>query len=333
MRKYRKRILLIGLFIVFFMWSLTLGSYYHETSWILSTKAFLQGLFKGDKTALYVLTQSRLPRTIAIVLVASGLSVAGLVMQSISRNKFISPSTAGTTDAAVLGILISYLIIGSSIHYFVRFFFAFGFAMLSSLVFIYMLSKIKIKNVIYVPLIGIMYGSLIGALSLFIAQQFNVLPFLNSIGIQGFTSKAAGTYEFLYLMVPGIIIAFIYATKFNIVSLGEDFSKNLGINYKRVLFIGIVIIALIASTSFLVVGSIPFLGLIIPNLVSQYYGDNIKRSIFDIALFGSIFVLINDIISRIIIYSSEVPISFTMGVTGAIIFLILIFRRIKYEST
>lgn len=332
MKKYSRRIILITLFIIFFIFSLTLGSFYHETSWLLSIKYFITNLFKGDENAIYLLLHSRLPRTIAIVLVASGLSIAGLVMQSIGRNKFISPQTAGTTDAAVLGILLSYLIIGSNASNLYRFIFAFSFSIVSSVVFLLMLNKIKIKNIIYVPLIGIMYGSLIGALSLFIAQQFNVLPLLNSLGIQGFTSKATGTYEFLYIMVPAVILAFIYATKFSIVSLGEDFAKNLGVKYKSVIFIGIIIIALISSTSFLVVGSIPFLGLIIPNLVSMYYGDNLKKSIFDIAIFGSLFVLINDILSRIIVYSSEVPISFTMGITGSFIFLILIFRRMKHEK-
>ena len=70
---------------------------------------------------------------------------------------------------------------------------------------------------------------------------------------------------------------------------------------------------------------LPFIGLVVPNLVSYYYGDHVKKTILDIALFGSAFVMLNDIISRVIVYPYEVSISFTMGITGSIIFMWIIF--------
>jgi iron complex transport system permease protein len=288
-------------------------------------------LINGDKNALNTLWYSRIPRTLSVVLAASSMSIAGLIMQSISRNKFISPSTAGTTNAAILGVLIGYLIMGDQ-STLIRSLFSFVFALLSTIVFMLMLRQIKFKNVIYVPLIGMMYGAMISSIATFIAHRFNALQFLNTIGIGTFANKAIGTYELLYLVIPAIVIAIVYATRFSIVGMGEDFAKNLGVSYGFVMSVGLIIISMISSLTFVMVGLLPFVGLVVPNLVSYYYGDHVKKTIIDIALFGSAFVLANDIISRLIVFPFQISISFTMGISGSIIFLWLIMRRIKYEK-
>jgi len=288
-------------------------------------------LINGDKDALNTLWYSRIPRTLSVVLAASSMSIAGLIMQSISRNKFISPSTAGTTNAAILGVLIGYLIMGDQ-STLIRSLFSFIFALLSTIVFMLMLRQIKFKNVIYVPLIGMMYGAMISSIATFIAHRFNALQFLNTIGIGTFANKAIGTYELLYLVIPAMVIAIVYATRFSIVGMGEDFAKNLGVSYGFVMSIGLIIISMISSLTFVMVGLLPFVGLVVPNLVSYYYGDHVKKTIIDIALFGSVFVLANDIISRLIVFPFQISISFTMGISGSIIFLWLIMRRIKYEK-
>ena len=321
MLKYKRRFLLIFTFVVLVFVSLSIGVL--DLSFI--------NLLKGDNDAWQVLYVSRIPRTIAIILTASSLSIAGLIMQAISRNKFISPSTAGTTNAAVLGVLIGYLVMGNQ-PIILRSIFAFVFALVSTLIFMLMLKKIKFKNVIYVPLIGMMYGAMISSIATFIAHRYNALQFLNTIGIGGFSNKAVGSYELLYLVVPAIILAIIYATRFSIAGMGEDFAKNLGVKYGVVISVGLIIIAVISSVTFVMVGTLPFVGLIVPNLVSYYYGDHVKKTVVDIALFGSSFVLFNDILSRLIVFPYEVSISFTMGVTGALIFLIIIFRRMKHEA-
>lgn len=316
-----KRFFLITSFVVLIILSLAIG--------VLPIN--ITEILQGDKGAWHVLWVSRFPRTIAIILTASSLSIAGLIMQAISRNKFISPSTSGTTNAAILGVLIGYLMMGNQ-PVIIRSIFAFVFALIATVVFMLMLKKIKFKNVIYVPLIGMMYGAMISSISTFIAHRYDALQFLNTIGIGGFSNKAIGSYELLFLVVPAILIAVLYATQFSIAGMGEDFSKNLGLKYGVVISIGLIIIAMISSLTFVMVGTLPFVGLIVPNLVTHYYGDHVKKTVVDIALFGSSFVLLNDILSRIIIFPYEISISFTMGVTGAVIFLILIFRRIKHEA-
>jgi len=294
----------------------------------------LISIFQFNKEAIDILLLSRIPRTLTILLTASSLSVAGLIMQSIGRNKFISPSIAGSQQSAILGLLISYLFF-TEIPLWGQFIFSFVFSLIASSFFIRFIGKLHFKNEIYVPLIGLMFGALIGSMSMIIAQLTNTQQLLSVLGVGSFANKTLGTFELILLTIPALVISFIYAQKFNIAALGEDFSLNLGINYKRVLAIGIIIVSLISSSTFIVVGSLPFLGLIIPNIVSMIYGDNIKKNIWDIALFGSIFVLICDLIARLGIYiftglSYEISIGFIMGLVGSVVFLGLIFKEVKH---
>lgn len=140
----------------------------------------------------------------------------------------------------------------------------------------------------------------------------------------------SGRYELMYVSVPLLIIAYLYANKFTIAGMGEDFSKNLGLNYRFVVNIGLIIVALITAAVVLSVGVIPFLGLIIPNIVTIYQGDHLKKSLMHTALLGANFVLVCDIIGRIIIYPYEIPISLTVGVIGSAVFIYLLLRRKKY---
>jgi iron complex transport system permease protein len=291
----------------------------------------IKGLISLDKAMWFLIGASRLPRTITIILTAIGLSISGLILQTITNNKFVSPDVVGVTDSAKLGLIIGVLMFGSfSIQF--RLLFAFMFAVIGSIGFIFILRRIKFKNDVYVPLVGLMFGAVIQAVVTFIAYQFNLTQVADTIGIGSFTTKIQGQYELLYVIVIPIVIGFIYMVQFNIIGLGEDFSKNLGINYKKVMAIGLVIVSLITAAIFVVVGNIPFVGLVVPNLVSLYYGDNTKKTSFDVALFGSVFVLAADILSRVIIYPYEMPVSVTMGITGSIIFLFLIYRRSRYAK-
>lgn len=315
----KKRVFIIIAFIVLFIISLFVG---------VSNKVSIKSLLNGNHEAWNLFLSSRMPRTVVIVLTASSLSIAGLIMQTISRNKFISPSTVGTTDAAALGVLIGYLIFSNQ-NIYIRFIFAFTFALVSSFIFINLINKIKFKNIIYIPLIGLMFGGLLSAITSIIAYETNMLQVISSLRVGTFAHIGVLNSRILIILIPPLILSFIYAAKFNIVGVGEEFATNLGVNYKRVLYVGLVLTSIISAASFLVVGPLPFLGLIIPNIVTLYLGNNVKKNLIDVALFGSVFVLLNDIFSRIIIFPYEMSVGFTMGVTGAIIFLFLIFRQVK----
>ena len=123
-----------------------------------------------------------------------------------------------------------------------------------------------------------------------------------------------------------VIIAYIYSTRFNIIGIGKDFSQNVGLNYNTTRDIGLTIISVLSSITIVIVGQIPFIGLIVPNIVYILYGENLKHNIPYIAIFGSIFVLICDILSRAILYPYEISVSLITGIIGSVVFLYLIYR-------
>ena len=279
----------------------------------------------GNPEAIPIFTQVRIPRLLALILAAFGLSISGLIMQHLSRNKFVSPTTATTTDGAKLGVLVAMLVFPDSIVF--RISIAFIFSLISTGIFILFIQKMKIKNIIFVPLMGLMLGGIIDSITTMIAYQTNTIQNINSWLQGNLTGIIKGNYELLYIIIPLIICAFIYANKFTIAGMGEELATNLGLNYQRVLLLGLVIIALITATVVISVGVIPFLGLIIPNIVSLYRGDNIKHSLWETALLGAIFLITCDIIGRIVIFPYEIPISLTVGVIGSAIFLTLLLQQ------
>ncbi len=139
-----------------------------------------------------------------------------------------------------------------------------------------------------------------------------------------------GNYELLYISLPLFILAYFLAHKITIVGMGEDIALNLGISYNGILFLGLMIVSIITSLVIVSVGIIPFLGLIIPNLVALYLGDNLRKNLIYIALCGALFLLVCDIISRLVIFPFEMPLSITTGVLGSLIFIFLLLKRKAY---
>lgn len=291
----------------------------------------LNDLISGNTDKISVFFISRVPRLLSIVISGIALSIAGVIMQQISSNKFVSPTTAATIDSAKLGVLVSTLLF-TSVNLVEKMIVSLIFAVLGTIVFMRILNRVKFKNVVFVPLVGIMVGNVIGSITDYLAYKNNLVQNMTSFLQGDFSTILRGNYELLFLTIPLLIISFMYAKKFTIVSMGEDISANLGISYKRIVQLGVIIVSLISSLVVITVGSIPFIGLVVPNIISMFNGDNLSENIGLTALFGGVFVLICDIIGRLVIYPFEVPISLTVGVIGSGIFLFLVLRRAKSEG-
>lgn len=285
-------------------------------------------LFRGDFETIRLITISRLPRLLSILLTGAGLSIAGLIMQTITGNKFTSPTTAGTMEWCRLGVAIAIIFAGGE-HKMFKIGIAFLISLIGTLLFVQLLSRLKFKNAIMVPLIGMMLGNVVSSITTYIAYKYDIIQNMSSWLQGNFSLVIKGRYEILYLGLPFIIIAYLYANRFTIAGMGESFSTNLGLNHKRVVFIGLVIVAFLSSIIVVTIGSIAFVGLIIPNLVAMYKGDNVRGSLLETAMFGAIFVLLCDLIGRIIIFPYEVPISVVVSVIGSLIFLAVLFKKRK----
>jgi len=285
----------------------------------------IKGVINLEYDELRILLLSRIPRLLSIIVAGMGISISGLIMQSITQNKFVSPTTAGTIDSAKLGILVS-LIAYSNSSTIIKMLISFVFALGGSFLFLGILKKVKHRGAVIIPLVGIMLGSVVDSITTFFAYRNDMIQNITA-WLQGdFSMIIKGRYELLYVTIPFVILAFLYANRFTLAGMGEDISTNLGLNYNRIVGIGLVIVSIISASVVITVGRIPFLGLIIPNIISIYRGDNLNTNIVPTILMGSSFLLFCDILGRLIIYPYEIPISLTVGVLGSIIFLYLLFR-------
>ena len=268
---------------------------------------------------------ARIPRTLSLILAGSTLAVCGLLMQHLTQNKFVSPTTAGTLASARLGIILS-MVLFSQANVFSQIVIAFFFSVLGTLFFTTFLRTIKLKNTIMVPLVGMMFGNIIQSFGTFIAIQYEMVQNVSSWLQGNFSLVTSSNVHLLFLTIPLLIIISCLAHYFTIMGLGKDVSLELGIPYLTLELIGIVLVALATTTVILTTGSIPFVGIIIPNLVAIKKGDHFGNILFPVAFFGAVFLLITDIFSRLIIFPYEIPISVIIGVLGSLAFIFLLLR-------
>lgn len=278
-----------------------------------------------------VLLISRIPRLISIIVTGASLSIAGVIMQQLTGNKFVSPTTAGTMDFARLGILVAMFLFASS-GPLTKMSVAFLFALGGTFLFMKILDHIRYKDTVFVPLVGLMLGNIISSLATFFAYQNDLIQNISSWLIGDFSMIIKGRYEFIYLSIPMLILAYLFANRFTIAGMGESFAKNLGLNYRQVVQVGLIIVAFITASVIITVGVIPFLGLIVPNIVSIFRGDHLKKNLPHTALLGANFLLFCDILGRIIIFPYEIPINVMVGVIGSAIFIYLLIRRQRNEA-
>jgi iron complex transport system permease protein len=285
-----------------------------------------QALLANDGRALQVLLVSRIPRTLAIILSGGAMAIAGMIMQILARNRFVEPSTAGTVESAGLGLLVATLI-SPGMPIMGKMLVASAFALAGTALFLRILRMIPLRSVLVVPLVGIMLGGVISAITTFFAYRLDLLQSLNAWMTGSFAGILRGRYELLWISFGLMVIAYIAADRFTVAGMGQDFTTNLGMNYNRVMTLGLIIVSMITAVVVVTVGMIPFLGLIVPNIVRLILGDNIRKSIPWVVVLGAGFVLICDIIGRVIRFPYEVPISVVVGVIGSVIFLYLLLRR------
>jgi iron complex transport system permease protein len=288
----------------------------------------LAGIMSGNLEELEILFVSRFPRLLAAILSGISLSVAGLIMQQLCQNNFVSPTTGGTIASAQFGVLLALIFVPDSTIV-SRAVFAFAAAMIGTWIYVGFIQAIKFKDTVMVALVGIMFGYVVGGITTYFAFKFDLVQAMSTWLTGSFSLIIKGRYEMLYISLPIVILALIFANHFNIVGMGKDFSKNLGVPYTFILVLGLSLSAMLTASVVVVVGAISYIGLIVPNLVRMFKGDNLKGIIVDTALFGAVFVVSCDIIGRLIMYPYELPIELIAGVLGSIVFIVLIILKLN----
>ena len=273
---------------------------------------------------------TRVPRTLALMLSSAAMAISGMIMQLLTQNRFVEPTTTGTIEWAGLGLLLIYIIIPAP-SLVQRMSGAIVFSFVGTMLFFLLLRKVKLKSSLIVPIIGIMMGAVVSAFSTFLGLVFNKTQSIE-IWFQGsFASIQRGRYEYLWVIVLVTIIIYIFADRLTLASLGEDIATNLGLNYNRIILIGTALVSLSVGVVAAVIGNLPFLGLIVPNIVSMIRGDNLKENLPWVALVGMATIMACDILARTIIAPFEVPVSLILGTLGSVVFIsILLYQRRKH---
>lgn len=284
-----------------------------------------------DPAAREMFFISRVPRTLALIFAAVAMSISGVIMQLITQNKFVEPTTAGTAQWAGLGLLATLIVVPDASPM-VKMVISVIFAFAGTMVFIVVLRRIALKSWIIVPLVGIMLGAVVGSITTFLAGNFDLLQSMSAWRSGGFSSVVRGFYEPLWAVLAVAVLAYLLADRFTIAGLGRDLATNVGLKYEQVVFLGVMLVAIATGVTTVVVGFIPFLGLIVPNLVLMMLGDDMHKNLPWVAVIGAGLLLACDLVGRTIVAPMEIPASVVLGVVGAVVFITLVLRQRRHVS-
>ena len=308
-----------------FDWKLLIGFIAVGALVVLSLFTGQYDIFGGDDGQL-MFQAVRIPRTVSLILAGAAMAMSGLVMQLLTQNRFVEPTTTGTTEWAGLGLLaVMYFIPAATVLD--RMVGAVVFSFIGTMVFFMFLKRVTLRSSLIVPIIGIMLGAVVGSISSFFALQTDMLQQLGIWFAGSFNTVFRGQYEVLWIIVVVVIAVFFFADRLTVAGLGEEIATNVGLNYNRMILIGTGLIAIATGVVTVVVGSLPFLGLIVPNIVSMFRGDDLRSNLPWVCLTGVAVVTICDLISRTIIAPFEIPVSVVLGIIGAVVFVFLIVRQ------
>ena len=266
---------------------------------------------------------SRVPRTLALIFAAMAMTISGVIMQMITQNKFVEPTTAGTSEWAGLGVL-AMLLVAPDAPPLAKMAVASLFAFAGTMVFLAVLRRVGVTGSVIVPLVGIMLGAVVGALATFLAGRFNLLQAMSAWRSGGFSSIVRGFYEPLWAVLGVAVITWIAADRFSVAGMGREVATNVGLDYNRTVLLGTTLVALSTGITSVVVGFIPFLGLIVPNLVSMLRGDDLRANLPLVAIVGAGLLLVCDLIGRVVVAPMEIPASVVMGVIGGAGFIVMV---------
>ena len=271
---------------------------------------------------------TRVPRTVALMLTGAAMAMSGLVMQLITQNRLVEPTTTGTLEWAGLGLLTVYLLVPAP-TLMMRMTGAIVFSFVGTMVFFWFLRSVKLRSSLIVPIIGLMLGAVISAVSTFLGLFFRMSQTLEGWFVGSFASVQVGRYEYLWLILIATVLIFLLANRLTLAGLGEDVATSLGVNYNQLMMVATGLIALSVGVVATVIGNLPFLGLIVPNLVSMFRGDDLRSNLPWVCVVGMGTILVCDLISRTIIAPFELPVSLILGTVGAFVFIGILLRQRK----
>ena len=279
----------------------------------------------GADDGAWMFALTRIPRTAALVLAGAAMAVSGLVMQMLTQNRFVEPTTTGTTEWAGLGLL-AVTIVAPTATIATRMGVAIVTSFVGTMIFFLILRRLTLTSSLVVPIVGIMLGAVVGAVSSYLALATDTLQNLSVWFAGSFTSVFRGQYEPLWIVAGVVAVIVVVADRFTVAGLGKDVATNIGVSYERVVLLGAALVAVATGVVTVVVGNLPFVGLVVPNVVALLRGDDLRSNLPWVCVLGVGLVTACDLVGRIVIAPFEVPVSLVLGIVGAVVFIAMILR-------
>lgn len=333
--------ILLALVFLFFVVSVFVGS------GTLSFKEVFLAIFnKGSETARLIVRRIRFPRVIAALIAGGGLAVSGLVMQTVLKNPLASPTTLGVSNAAVFGANFAIIVVGAgafhSTHgswlsisnpYLVS-----TFSFLSAIIAagsILLLARLKNLNASAIVLAGVAVSAIFQAgttLIQYFASDTQVASAVYwTFGDLGRASYKTDLIMFIVVAVSTLFF-FLKRWDFSAMSGGIAYAKTLGVNTRFMTIMSLLLASLITSVTVSFLGIIGFVGLTAPQFMKRVVGDDYRYLLPSSFLAGALLLLISDILGRLPIFGTSVPVGVVTSLIGGPVFLAILLRRKKNES-
>lgn len=334
-------LILLALVFLFFVVSVFVGS------GTLSFKEVFLAIFnKGSETARLIVRRIRFPRVIAALIAGGGLAVSGLVMQTVLKNPLASPTTLGVSNAAVFGANFAIIVVGAgafhSTHgswlsisnpYLVS-----TFSFLSAIIAagsILLLARLKNLNASAIVLAGVAVSAIFQAgttLIQYFASDTQVASAVYwTFGDLGRASYKTDLIMFIVVAVSTLFF-FLKRWDFSAMSGGLAYAKTLGVNTRFMTIMSLLLASLITSVTVSFLGIIGFVGLTAPQFMKRIVGDDYRFLLPSSFLAGALLLLISDILGRLPIFGTSVPVGVVTSLIGGPVFLAILLRRKKNES-
>lgn len=334
-------LILLALVFLFFVVSVFVGS------GTLSFKEVFLAIFnKGSETARLIVRRIRFPRVIAALIAGGGLAVSGLVMQTVLKNPLASPTTLGVSNAAVFGANFAIIVVGAgafhSTHgswlsisnpYLVS-----TFSFLSAIIAagsILLLARLKNLNASAIVLAGVAVSAIFQAgttLIQYFASDTQVASAVYwTFGDLGRASYKTDLIMFIVVAVSTLFF-FLKRWDFSAMSGGIAYAKTLGVNTRFMTIMSLLLASLITSVTVSFLGIIGFVGLTAPQFMKRIVGDDYRFILPSSFLAGALLLLISDILGRLPIFGTSVPVGVVTSLIGGPVFLAILLRRKKNES-
>lgn len=334
-------LILLALVFLFFVVSVFVGS------GTLSFKEVFLAIFnKGSETARLIVRRIRFPRVIAALIAGGGLAVSGLVMQTVLKNPLASPTTLGVSNAAVFGANFAIIVVGAgafhSTHgswlsisnpYLVS-----TFSFLSAIIAagsILLLARLKNLNASAIVLAGVAVSAIFQAgttLIQYFASDTQVASAVYwTFGDLGRASYKTDLMMFIVVAVSTLFF-FLKRWDFSAMSGGIAYAKTLGVNTRFMTIMSLLLASLITSVTVSFLGIIGFVGLTAPQFMKRIVGDDYRFLLPSSFLAGALLLLISDILGRLPIFGTSVPVGVVTSLIGGPVFLAILLRRKKNES-